>query len=107
MDSLPGVPGGTSFLGTFDREEALEDERLDFFASGHPLVEGILAHLEESRLGRVAVLRVAIGSETGRGLLGALQGRAVVRGSGGRRSRAAAARVGCSCSGSGPCARGA
>ncbi len=69
VDSLPGVPGGTSFLGSFDREEALEDERLDFFAAGHPLVEGILAHLEESRLGRVAVLRVAIGSDTGRGLL--------------------------------------
>ena len=69
VDSLPGVPGGTSFLGSFDREEALEDERIDFFAAGHPLVEGVLAHLEESRLGRVAVLRVAIGSDTRRGLL--------------------------------------
>jgi len=69
VDSLPGVPGGSSFLGTFDREEALDDERLDFFAAGHPLVEGVLAHLEESRLGRVAVLRVAIGGDTGRGLL--------------------------------------
>jgi hypothetical protein len=45
------------------------DERLDFFASGHPLVEGVLAHLEESRLGRVAVLGVAIGQENGLGLL--------------------------------------
>jgi ATP-dependent helicase HepA len=69
VDSLPGVPGGTGFLGTFDREEAVADERLDFFASGHPLVEGILAHLEESPLGRVAVLRVAIGAEKGLGLL--------------------------------------
>jgi ATP-dependent helicase HepA len=69
VDSLPGVPGGTSFLGSFDREEALEDERLDFFAAGHPLVEGVLAHLEESRLGRAAVLRVAIGADTGLGLL--------------------------------------
>ena len=69
MDSLPGVPGGTSFLGTFDREEAVADERLDFFAAGHPLVEGILAHLDESPLGRVAVLRVAIGAEKGLGLL--------------------------------------
>ncbi len=73
VDSLPGVPGGASFLGTFDREEALDDERLDFFAAGHPLVEGILAHLEESRLGRVAVLRVAIGSDTGLGLLALYQ----------------------------------
>jgi len=69
VDSLPGVPGGTSFLGTFDREEALADERLDFFAAGHPLVEGVLAHLEESPLGRVAVLGVTIGAEKGIGLL--------------------------------------
>jgi ATP-dependent helicase HepA len=69
VDSLPGVAGGTSFLGTFDREEALADERLDFFASGHPLVEGVLAHLEESPLGRVAVLGVAIGEAKGIGLL--------------------------------------
>jgi ATP-dependent helicase HepA len=69
VDSLPGVPGGSSFLGSFDREEALDDERLDFFAAGHPLVEGVLAHLEESRLGRVALLRVAIGRDTGLGLL--------------------------------------
>jgi ATP-dependent helicase HepA len=69
VDSLPGVPGGASFLGTFDREEAVADERLDFFAAGHPLVEGVLAHLEESPLGRVAVLRVGMGSERGLGLL--------------------------------------
>jgi ATP-dependent helicase HepA len=69
VDSLPGVPGGTSFLGTFDREEALADERIDFFAAGHPLVEGILAHLDESPLGRVAVVGVAIGEEKGLGLL--------------------------------------
>ena len=55
VDSLPGVPGGSSFLGTFDREEAVADETLDFFAAGHPLVEGVLAHLEEAPRGRVAV----------------------------------------------------
>jgi ATP-dependent helicase HepA len=69
VDSLPFVPGGSSFLGTFDRDEAVHDETLDFFAAGHPLVEGILAHLEESSLGRVAVLRVGIGRERGFGLL--------------------------------------
>jgi ATP-dependent helicase HepA len=69
VDSLPGVPGGAGFLGTFDREEALADERIDFFAAGHPLVEGVLAHLEESPLGRVGVLHVAIGAEKGLGLL--------------------------------------
>ncbi len=69
VDSLPGVPGGSSFLGTFSREEAVDDERLDFFAAGHPLVEAVLAHLEESATGRASVLRVAIGDEKGLGLL--------------------------------------
>jgi ATP-dependent helicase HepA len=69
VDSLPGVPGGSSFLGTFDREEAVFDETLDFFASGHALVEGVLAHLEESPLGRVAVLHVGLPGASGFGLL--------------------------------------
>jgi ATP-dependent helicase HepA len=69
VDSLPGVPGEASFLGTFDREQAVADERLDFFAAGHPLVEGILAHLAESPAGRVTALRVTIGDATGLGLL--------------------------------------
>jgi ATP-dependent helicase HepA len=69
VDSLPGVAGGSSFLGTFDREAAVEDETLDYFAAGHPLVEAILAHLEETPSGRVAVLDVAIGRERGFGLL--------------------------------------
>ena len=50
VDSLPGVPGGSSFIGSFDREEAVEDESIDFFASGHPLVEGVLAYFEDQRL---------------------------------------------------------
>jgi ATP-dependent helicase HepA len=51
VDSLPGVPAGAAFVGTFDREEAVEDETIDFFASGHPLVEGILAYFEETARG--------------------------------------------------------
>jgi ATP-dependent helicase HepA len=58
VESLPGVPGGSSFLGTFRREDAVEDEGIDFYASGHPLVEGILSHLEESPIGRVGLLHV-------------------------------------------------
>jgi ATP-dependent helicase HepA len=68
VDSLPGVPGGSSFLGTFDREEAVADETLDFFAAGHPLVEAVLAHLEEAPAGRVAALQIEAGSEHGLGL---------------------------------------
>jgi ATP-dependent helicase HepA len=69
VDHLPGVAGGASFLGTFDREAAVADESIDFFAGGHPLVEGILGHLEENPLGRVAVLQVTLGSERGLGLV--------------------------------------
>ncbi len=69
VDGLPGVPGGTGYVGTFDREEAVENETIDFFASGHPLVEGIFAHYEDSALGRVARLEIDIGTEYGEGLV--------------------------------------
>jgi ATP-dependent helicase HepA len=51
VDSLPGVLGGSAYVGTFDREEAVEDESIDFFASGHPLVEGVLAYFEDLERG--------------------------------------------------------
>ena len=69
VDGLPGVPGGSSYVGTFDREEAVENETIDFFASGHPLVEGIFAHYEDSALGRVARFEIEIGDEPGEGLV--------------------------------------
>jgi ATP-dependent helicase HepA len=68
VDGLPGVPGGSAFVGTFDREEAVENEAIDFFASGHPLVEGLFAHYEESPLGRAVRFQMAIGSDRGEGL---------------------------------------
>ena len=58
VESLPGLAGEHSFFGSFQREAAVEDEMLDFFASGHPLVEGLLAHLDESPLGRAALLEI-------------------------------------------------
>ena len=69
VESLPGIAGNASFLGTFDREEALLDESIDFYASGHPLVEGILVHLEDSPLGRVGLLHVKSEHEEAFGLL--------------------------------------
>jgi ATP-dependent helicase HepA len=69
IDSLPGVPGGSSFIGAFDREYAVEDETIDFFASGHALVEGLLAHFEEDPKGRVARLEVVIPGQSGTGLI--------------------------------------
>jgi len=68
VDSLPGVRSGSTYVGSFDREEAVEDETLDFFASGHPLVEGILAHFEDSVLGRAARIQLAAGTERQDGL---------------------------------------
>ena len=58
IEHLPGVPPGSRFLGTFDRDEAVENETIDFFASGHPLVEGILQEIEEGSRGRAAFLEV-------------------------------------------------
>jgi ATP-dependent helicase HepA len=68
VEHLPGVAPGSSFLGTFSRERAVEEETLDFFSSGHPLVEGILFELEEGARGRVALLQVS-GDEEVFGLL--------------------------------------
>jgi hypothetical protein len=46
----------------------VEDETVDFFASGHPLVEGVLAHFEDGHLGRVARVELRVGQETAEGL---------------------------------------
>jgi ATP-dependent helicase HepA len=72
VESLPGVPGGSRFVGTFERELAVEDESIDFFASGHPLVEGVLADLEDGPRGRTALLQLdaAEEEEPGFGLVG-------------------------------------
>jgi ATP-dependent helicase HepA len=71
VESLPGIAAGASFLGTFDREEAVQDDSIDFFASGHPLIEGLLAHLDESPLGRVGLLHTRLpGGKSGLGLAG-------------------------------------
>jgi ATP-dependent helicase HepA len=69
VDGLPGVPAGSGYVGTFDREEAVENEFIDFFASGHPLVEGIFAHYEESSIGRAVRFEVTFGSEVSAGLV--------------------------------------
>ncbi len=52
VDTIPGVPRDARHLGTFDREEAVEDLDLEFFTIGHPLVEGLLTELEDSEGGR-------------------------------------------------------
>jgi ATP-dependent helicase HepA len=69
VDGLPGVPGGSGYVGTFDREEAVENEFIDFFASGHPLVEGIFSHYEDSSLGRAVRFEITMGTQNSAGLI--------------------------------------
>ncbi len=73
VEHLPGVAGGARWLGTFDRGEAVEREELDFFASGHALVEGIFRELEDGARGRVAVLSLDGTGVSAAGLLFALR----------------------------------
>jgi ATP-dependent helicase HepA len=69
VNGLPGVAGGASYVGTFEREEAVENESLDFFASGHPLVEGIFAHYDESPIGRAVRFEITFGKSPDAGLI--------------------------------------
>ena len=54
VDAIPGVTHGSRYLGTFSRTAAIFMSEIDFFASGHPLVEGLVWELDESDAGRVA-----------------------------------------------------
>lgn len=69
VEYLPGVAGGSRWLGTFDRVEAVEKEDLDFFASGHVLVEGLFRELEDGPRGRVALLSLDKAGVSSAGLL--------------------------------------
>ncbi len=69
VEHLPGVPGGARWLGTFDRGEAVLKEDLDFFASGHALVEGIFQELQDGVRGRVGLLLLEKARTSGAGLL--------------------------------------
>ncbi len=69
VDGLPGVPDGSRYLGTFDRREALIAEEAEFFASGHPLVEGLLLELEDGVRGRAALLEIDVAGLPAAGLV--------------------------------------
>ncbi|HSB63203.1 MAG TPA: helicase-related protein, partial [Thermoanaerobaculia bacterium] len=69
VEHLPGVPGGSRWLGTFDRDEAVSREDLDFFASGHALVEGVFRELQDGARGRVGLLLLEKARTSGAGLL--------------------------------------
>ena len=69
VDHLPGAPAGSRWLGTFDRSEAVLKEEIDFFASGHPLVEGLFAELADGPRGRVAFVTLPGAGISGAGIL--------------------------------------
>jgi ATP-dependent helicase HepA len=69
VESLPGVRDESRWLGTFDRVEALEKDELEFFASGHPLVEGLLLELEDGVRGRATMFQIASNELRGAGLM--------------------------------------
>ncbi len=56
VESIPGIQEGVSFLGTFNREEAVRVDMLDFFSNGHQLVESLLMESEDSDRGKVGGL---------------------------------------------------
>src|SRR5262245_5173221 len=69
IEAIPGVPEESRWLGTFDRAEAIAKDELEFYASGHALVEGLLLELEDGQRGRAAVFELPHHEFTGSGLL--------------------------------------
>ena len=69
VDALPGYTSEVRFLGTFDREDAIQNQSLAFFASGQMLVEGLLLELEDGMRGRAALFELRGTGERGAGLL--------------------------------------
>ncbi|MBW2279418.1 MAG: DEAD/DEAH box helicase family protein [Deltaproteobacteria bacterium] len=69
IDGLPGHVNEVRFLGTFDRQEAVENQSLAFFSSGQMLVEGLILELEDGHRGRAVLFDVPDTGLEGSGLL--------------------------------------
>ncbi len=54
VEALPGIDVSQekTLLGTFWRDTAVEQEEIDFFATGHPLVEALFGFLRDGPYGR-------------------------------------------------------
>ncbi len=57
VEALPGLPLGQdrTVLGTFWRDTALEQEEIDYFATGHVIVEALFGFLRDGPYGRNGV----------------------------------------------------
>ena len=76
VEGLPGVPEGARYLGSFDRAEAVRRDEIEFFSSGHPLVEGLLLELEDGPRGRAALFETSALPAGAEGLLCVFRARA-------------------------------
>jgi superfamily II DNA or RNA helicase len=54
---LPGVRRAERVAGTFSRKRALEDNRVQFFAPGHRLVDTLVDALDTTPIGRATIFR--------------------------------------------------
>jgi ATP-dependent helicase HepA len=71
VDALPGidVTQEKTLLGTFWRDTAVEQEEIDFFATGHPLVEALFGFLRDGPYGRTGFRAIQLrGAKRTRGL---------------------------------------
>jgi ATP-dependent helicase HepA len=61
VEALPGIDisEDRTVLGTFWRDTANEDDTLEYFATGHPIVEALFDFVRDGPFGRVAGRRVA------------------------------------------------
>ena len=57
VEALPGIDVSQekTLLGTFWRDTAVEQEEIDFFATGHPLVEALFGFLRDGPYGRTGL----------------------------------------------------
>jgi hypothetical protein len=66
-DAIP-AEGRVSKRGTFSRAEALDDESLEFFAPGHPIVDALARDVLDSADGRATAFSCELGLEHRGGL---------------------------------------
>ncbi len=70
VEALPGLQLGEerTVLGTFWRDTAVEQEEIDFFATGHPIVEALFGFLRDGPYGRNGCRAIQHRGPTARGL---------------------------------------
>lgn len=70
VEALPGlsIQEDKTVLGTFWRDTATEQEEIEYFATGHSLVEALFGFLKDGPFGRSGARRVSSKTQRGRGI---------------------------------------